>query len=313
MWVVDSQSDDVFGNLATEESLFASVAGRRPVLFFCRNRAAVVIGRNQCAWRECRPTRLAGEGVALARRISGGGAVSHDPGNLNYSLMLPRAAYRGEEVFAAVVSALARLGLAAERMGRTSLGVRGRKCSGNAFAFRGAGVLHHGTLLVASDLDRLRERTERPSVRITTTAVASEPAPVGNLGDWRPGLDLATVREAVLSSLAARYGPVERTVGAAACLDEPWTARRPDVQAWERVHGSGPAFTAHWPAAESAPAFSVAVEHGVIRTALLAGEPLDGLPGRPFDPAAVSRALRAGRPGDPGATVLARRVESAWR
>jgi lipoate-protein ligase A len=199
--VVVSSRTDVYENLAAEELLLDS-APPEPVVFVYRNDAAVVIGKNQNPWRECAVSRLDALGVKLARRITGGGTVFHDPGNLNIACILPRAMYRRDEVLRLTINGLARLGVAAEITGSTSLAVDGRKISGNAFCYRRDHVLHHGTLLWEADLEKLRAALVPDLPDIETRAVASNPMPVINLCDRLPGLTIEMLAETVIAAMA---------------------------------------------------------------------------------------------------------------
>lgn len=209
MWIVETRRTDVYRNLAVEEYLLGA-ASEGPHLFLCRNEPAVVIGKNQNPWKECRLDRLRAAGATLARRISGGGAVYHDLGNLNYSLIYPRAAYRADEAFSLALSALKRLGVDARLERKNMLTAAGRKVSGHAFAFRGNGVLHHGTLLVSTDLDRLQSLFPGDLVVEDTHAVASVPAATGNLSELRPGLGVRDVADVLAEQFRCRYGPATR-------------------------------------------------------------------------------------------------------
>ena len=200
MAVAETRTLDVFRNLALEEALLESEGP--PTLMLWRSAAAVVIGKNQNPWRECRLGRMAAEGVALARRISGGGAVYHDAGNLNYAVVTDRRTYDESRTFGMVLRALERLGVRAERMGKSSLAVAGRKVSGNAFCFRAGRVLHHGTLLLDADLERLGRYLGPTFEGIETGAVASVPAATANLG-----LPEAAVRAALAESFLETFAP----------------------------------------------------------------------------------------------------------
>jgi len=201
MLIVESQSMDVYRNLALEEYLMDRVQDRGPVLFVWRSDCAVVMGKNQNPWRECRLDLMEQDGVPLARRISGGGAVYHDAGNLNYCLIVDRMVYREDDAYDMVKQALSEFGIAAERTGKSNLSVNGLKFSGNAFAFRHGRALHHGTLLLHTDLDRLNRYLGPFVDGIETHAIGSVPAAVTNLH-----LDRSAVVDALKAACQDVYG-----------------------------------------------------------------------------------------------------------
>ena len=181
MLIVESQSLDVYRNLAIEEYLMEHTVDQGPALFLWQSECAVVVGKNQNPWKECRLDRMQEEEVPLARRISGGGTVYHDAGNLNYCVIVDRREYREQQAYDMVLGALAPFGIKAERTGRSNLSLNGLKFSGNAFCFRKGSALHHGTLLLNTDLDRLNRYLGSMCDGIETHAIASVPAKVVNL------------------------------------------------------------------------------------------------------------------------------------
>lgn len=206
MLIVQSQSTDVYRNLAVEEWLLGHAENRGPVFFLCVNSPCVVIGKNQNPWCECRLSLMEKEGVPLARRISGGGAVYHDGGNLNVGVIVPRTEYREEKQYELIFRALEKFGIAGERRGKNSLAVDGKKFSGQAFCFRGASVLHHGTLLVNSDLFRLGRYLGAELDGIETKAVSSVPAEVANLSSFASGLTVKKLADALIETFREMYG-----------------------------------------------------------------------------------------------------------
>jgi lipoate-protein ligase A len=215
--LIRSDSLDPFANLAAEEAL-TETPPPDATLFLWRSRAAVVIGRNQNPWVETSAAVLAREGALLARRVSGGGAVFHDEGNLNYAVVMPRDRYAADTVYAGVMAALSRFGIRADRMGKSSLGVGGRKISGNAFCFRRGVALHHGTLLIRSDLARL-DRVLRGGLDIRNSrAVPSRRAVVSNLSEFRSGLSVAEVETVLADALSAEAGG-PRPCALSECVD----------------------------------------------------------------------------------------------
>lgn len=211
MLIVESQSLDVYRNLAIEEVLMDEVREVGPVLFLWRSGEAVVMGKNQNPWRECRLGLMRAEGVPLARRVSGGGTVYHDAGNLNYCVITGREEYCECDAYNMVFRALETFGIQAEKTGKSNLSVDGLKFSGNAFAFRKGRALHHGTLLLETDLEKLNRYLGSMLDGIETHAIASVPARVMNLGVSRNQL-----ADALKKSFAGQYGegePVEWTDG----------------------------------------------------------------------------------------------------
>lgn len=234
---------ELYTALALENLLLDGNAGSEPILLLWRGPKAVVMGKNQNPWRECNLEVVREQGLALARRVSGGGAVYHDPGNLNFSWILPRADYNGERIRNLLIRALKRLGLEAEEGVGGGVRVGRFKVSGAAYCYRKDHVLHHGTLLLDADLRTLRAALAPPRMRMETHAVASIPAQVANLGDLRPGLGLAEVREAYLSEAAREFGTAAPLEDMAAdkpeVLDEAARLADPD---W--IWGQTPAFRA---------------------------------------------------------------------
>ena len=264
MRVIASASTSVHDNLAWEEWLLGRFDEDGPVLFFCINDPAVVVGKNQNPWRECDPATIRREGVALARRISGGGTVYHDPGNLNYSLILPRNGYHSDAIFQQVIHALRPLGLAAEIMPGNSLGVGGLKFSGNAFCYRPSAVLHHGTLLVKSDVERLHRYLQPALPDIESRAVASKPARVVNLSELCPSLSFADLQSALAREFSGSEQVSEEQPPMA---DEAWRTLRARHADWTWTHGYTPRFT--WTLEADGYALTLSVEDGCVREALL--------------------------------------------
>ena len=192
-------------NLALEEWLLDH-APQLPVLFLCVNDPCVVIGKNQNPWRECRLTLMEQEGVPLARRVSGGGAVYHDAGNLNVSVMVPRTQYRENKQYELIFQTLEVFGIQASTIRKNTLAVDGKKISGQAFCFRRDRVLHHGTLLVNADFSRLGRYLGPELDGIETKAVASVPAEVANLSSFAPDLTVKTLSATLIKQFKKMYG-----------------------------------------------------------------------------------------------------------
>ncbi|MCS7120273.1 MAG: lipoate--protein ligase family protein [Nitrososphaerota archaeon] len=181
-------------NLAIEEAVFHSVAEMRapPTVMFWRNDKAVVVGYSQSVEAEVDLDICEVEGVRVARRFSGGGTVFHDHGNLNYSIIIKadHPSIKGLDVagshrffVSGVITFLEDLGLSAVFSPPSDIMVNGKKISGNAQARRRGTILHHGTLLVNSDLDLLNRVLKARASQDKNSNVSSRRRPVTNLID----------------------------------------------------------------------------------------------------------------------------------
>ena len=234
---------DVYANLAWEESLLLDEGRRDPILLFYRDSPALVIGRHQNPWAECDPLLLAELGIPLARRISGGGAVYHDAGNLNYALIMDRERYERDRVLGAVCRALEALGFASDVRNTSSIYADGRKVSGSAFCFKRGRVLHHGTLLVDADLDMLARLLEPTLAGIDSHAVKSVPAEVGNLAQMRAGIDWEGCARALSESFAQLLGVPKAVLdGGPSCPADAIAERASELRAGDWVYGNTPSF-----------------------------------------------------------------------
>ena len=201
----ESNSFDPYLNLATEQYLMETVEEDACILFLWQNQNTVVIGKNQNAWKECRTILLSQEGGVLARRLSGGGAVFHDLGNLNFTFLVPQAEYDLDRQFSVIAEALSLLGLQAERSGRNDMLVEGRKFSGNAFFKHEGKAYHHGTLLVNVDMDKLGRYLNPSKAKLQAKGVDSVRSRVVNLAELNPQITIASMKDAMAKAFAKVY------------------------------------------------------------------------------------------------------------
>ncbi len=178
-------STDPASNLALEE--FLLVRREENFVWFWQNEPTVVLGRNQCAESEINRESLERHAIRLVRRISGGGAVYHDSGNLNFSFLTgdTSVGFDFARFTRPLVRTLRRLGLPAEDNGRNDVLVAGKKISGNAQYKQRGRVLHHGTILFESELGRLAEVLRvSPQKYALKKSVPSVRSRVGNIADF---------------------------------------------------------------------------------------------------------------------------------
>ena len=198
-------------NLAVEEYLFRHE--RDDVCMLWQNAHTVVIGKNQNAFAEVDIDALHRDGVYLARRITGGGAVYHDLGNVNFSFISANSTETGLDFArftAPIVRALASLGVQAELSGRNDLLLDGQKFSGNAQYSADGRTLHHGTLLFDADLAALSRYLRPDEEKLASKGIKSVRSRVTNL---KPHLQISATTGEFISLLAeqlrAEYNPEE--------------------------------------------------------------------------------------------------------
>ena len=203
-------SFDPHYNLAVEQHLMETVPDGCCILYLWQNAHTVVIGRNQNAWKECRTQLLEEEGGHLARRLSGGGAVYHDLGNLNFTFLLPSAEYDVDRQLSVIVEACHSLGISAEKSGRNDVLSEGRKFSGNAFFKHNGRAYHHGTLMVDVDKEKLGRYLSPSKAKLIAKGVDSVRSRVVNLRELRTDLTIPMLKEALTDAFSKVYGlPVE--------------------------------------------------------------------------------------------------------
>lgn len=204
--IYHSPGNDPYENIATEKHLLDTVPSGCCILYLWQNKHTVVIGRNQNAWAECRTTLLEREGGKLARRLSGGGAVYHDLGNLNFTFIMREEDYDLDRQLSVIQTACAIAGIQAERSGRNDLLVRGHKFSGNAFYHSQGHAYHHGTLLVNSNLNELSRYLTPSKAKLEAKGVASVRSRVANLQDFSPGLTCQIMGKHMETAFGQVYG-----------------------------------------------------------------------------------------------------------
>jgi len=209
-YILLGEGFDPYFNLAVEEKLMEMIRPGDAALYLWQNENTVVIGRNQNAWKECRCELLEREGGRLARRGSGGGAVFHDLGNLNFTFAASPDVYDLERQLGVVVDALNELGIAAQFSGRNDiLTADGRKFSGNAFRHTKTCSMQHGTLLVNVDMDKLGRYLNPSKAKMRAKGVDSVRARVCNLSEFREDLTIDMLKDSLVRSFLAEYGEAE--------------------------------------------------------------------------------------------------------
>ena len=210
-WYV-SHSPDGWQNLAMDEWFLDHLQPEDMVLYFYINRNAVIIGKNQNPWKECNLAAMERDQVQLVRRITGGGAVYHDSGNLNFSFIVGEGRYDVQRQLNLILQAVQSFGIPCEFSGRNDLLADGRKFSGNAFCARGPIRQHHGTLLLRSDLGRLQNYLQVDPRKMKAKGVSSVRSRVCNLSEFTEAVTIDAMLAAIRQAYEADYGPVTDVV-----------------------------------------------------------------------------------------------------
>ena len=273
----ESASYDPYYNLAVEQHLLESVDEDSCILYLWQNAHTVVIGRNQNAWKECRTSLLEQEGGHLARRLSGGGAVFHDLGNLNFTFLVPQADYDLDRQFSVIQEAARSFGIPAKKSGRNDVLADGRKFSGNAFYRNGTQAYHHGTLLVDVDMQHMSRYLNPSKAKLQSKGVDSVRSRVVNLRELNPDITIPSLKAAMAEAFAKVYSlPLEQLPEEA--LNKPHIdSLRQRNGSWEWLYGQKIPFTFEWEDRFPWGSVQVAlqVENGIVRQAKVYSDAMD--------------------------------------
>jgi lipoate-protein ligase A len=247
MLYIRNDSNDPYFNMALEEYVIKSMDPSKEYFILWQNRPVVVIGKNQNAIEEVNLEYVRKNDIAVVRRLSGGGAVYHDLGNVNFTYVVD---YRPEdfnsiERFArAVVKALEKLGVNAEFTGRNDITIDGRKISGNAQYLYKKRLLHHGTLLFDSDVTRLSQALNVKPQKISSKGVKSVKSRVANIREYlKEDISIEDFKELVVKYIFEVEGqPVTEYRLTPEDLNQITRLRNEKYATWEWNFGTSPEF-----------------------------------------------------------------------
>jgi lipoate-protein ligase A len=240
--IFNSLSFDPWYNLALEEHLLENICqDDEVILYLWQNKGTVVIGRNQNAWKQCRTGEMEADNIKLARRLSGGGAVFHDLGNLNFTFIMSHRLYDLARQLEVILKAAQSQGVSAEFSGRNDITALGRKFSGNAFYFEEQRAYHHGTVLVDADVASMMRYLQVSDAKMRSKAIESVHSRVINLKEINPDITISGMQGALKDAFAQVYASPE------AVLDigpETWDAGAlyEKYSAWNWRFGETPRF-----------------------------------------------------------------------
>ncbi len=204
--VITSPQHDPYRNLALEYLLLETVEEGQCILYLWRNSRCVVVGANQLASNECDIAALETDGGFLVRRKSGGGAVYHDLGNLNFTFLMSRRDFDEARQSEVILRALRQLGLDCRKTGRNDLTIDGRKFSGHAYYHHNGHSYHHGTIMLQVNSEELARYLHVSQLKLRDKHVRSVRSRVINLKQLKPDLSVEMLSEALVSSFEEVYG-----------------------------------------------------------------------------------------------------------
>jgi lipoate-protein ligase A len=247
MLYVDNQDiNDPRTNLAIEERLMRDLETEQALLMFYINEPSVIIGRNQNTLEEINRAYVQKHGIHVVRRLSGGGAVYHDFGNLNFSFITrnTRKNFHNFRKFAApVIHLLNELGAPAEMRGASDIVIEGRKVSGNAQYATAKRLVTHGTLLFDSDLSQVEEALRVGPGRISSKSVKSVRSRVTNiLGYLERPMDIQAFRQRLLQEIFKGENRIPRYMLSAADWSAVHKLEMERYRTWEWNYGRSPDF-----------------------------------------------------------------------
>ena len=206
-FILQGNRFDPYYNLAVEETLAGYCAGNFKALYLWQNDRTVVVGRNQDISSEIDLEYANSHDIILARRVSGGGAVYHDKGNLNFTFA---GSQNETEV---IVRAMTILGFNVQTTGRNDIELitdrTSAKFSGNAYYKSGSICFHHGTILIDSDFDVMSNVLTPDKAKLEGHGVKSVKSRVINLCEVMPTITVDDIKSAIIKAFEEKYGKAD--------------------------------------------------------------------------------------------------------
>ncbi|WP_456265433.1 MULTISPECIES: lipoate--protein ligase [unclassified Bacillus (in: firmicutes)] len=246
LFIDNEQHYDPMINLAIEEYCLKYLEPEETYLLFYINQPSIIIGKNQNTIEEINTKYVEDNGIKVVRRLSGGGAVYHDKGNLNFSFITKDdgdSFHNFKKFTEPVIKALEKLGVKAELSGRNDIMADGRKISGNAqFATRGR-IFSHGTLLFDSEIEHVVSALNVKKEKIESKGIKSIRSRVANISELMDQkMTTEEFRKILLSYIFDTNGDVPQYRLTEKDWEKIHEISRDRYQKWEWNYGRSPKF-----------------------------------------------------------------------
>lgn len=246
MKYIDSPWNDAFYNMALEEYVFESLPRDQQYFMLWQNKNAVVVGKYQNTLAEINRDYVTRQDISVVRRLSGGGAMYQDLGNLNFTFVVDQSGAKNLDFrlfMLPVIEALAKIGIRAEQNSRNDITIDGKKFSGNAQYNKQGRTMHHGTLLFDSRLETLGQVLTPSLDKMQSKGVKSVKSRVTNIAPYLTAPMTMQQFKDLLVQEIFQLNPVEPYVLTRQDLEGIEALRESKYATWEWNWGTSPACT----------------------------------------------------------------------
>lgn len=272
------RTTDPTWNLAAEQYVFEQLPKDRTYFMLWQNDNAIIIGKHQNTLAEINESYVNEHDIKVVRRLSGGGAVYHDLGNLNFTFIADatdKESINFKLFCQPIVQTLAKLGVQAEVSGRNDITIVGRKFSGNSQRIKDGRVMHHGTILFNSNLSVVSQALQVDTQKIQAKGIKSVRSRVTNISEHIPQeIDLEAFRSLLLEHMLQEE-PGEEYIFNKQDLAAIDSIANERYRTWDWNFGHSPECTIHkkqrFEGCGTVEAF-ITLEHGLIANVKFAGD-----------------------------------------